>query len=159
MIGDIHGRADLLERLLAQLGDMPIIVVGDVCDRGPNTRGVVDLLISRGAIGVFGNHDIWFAAWAAGEGFDTLALGIGGTATLASYGVAVADAPSQGDSVPADHRDWLLALSVAIDQTVGTTRWWVVHAGIPSDTRSTELLSPRWSRRWPMSGRQTSFGA
>lgn len=87
VIGDIHGRRDLLDALLARLGDMPIICVGDVCDRGPDTRGVLDRLIERRALGVFGNHDLWLAAWASGEGFDRLALGIGGAATLASYGV------------------------------------------------------------------------
>ena len=133
VIGDIHGRRDLLDALLARLGDMPIICVGDVCDRGPDTRGVLDRLIERRALGVFGNHDLWLAAWAAGEGFDQLALGIGGAATLASYGVTPDEAPSRADAVPAAHRDWLLELAVTIDLTVGGTRWWIVHAGIPAD--------------------------
>jgi serine/threonine protein phosphatase 1 len=133
VIGDVHGRADLLDALLARLGDLPLVVVGDVGDRGPDTRGALDRLVARGAIGVLGNHDVWLAAWAAGEGFDPLALAIGGAATLASYGVAPADADRRGDAVPADHRDWLLGLPVALDLTVAGTRWWVVHAGIPAD--------------------------
>lgn len=133
VIGDIHGRADLLRALLDRLGDVPIIVVGDVCDRGPDTRGVVDLLIDRGAIGVFGNHDVWFAAWAAGEGFDRLALGIGGEATLRSYGVRAEEAHLRTDAVPEAHRNWLLELAVVIDLRVGGDRYWVIHAGIPSD--------------------------
>lgn len=137
VIGDIHGQRDLLDALLARLGDMPIISVGDVCDRGPDTRGVVDSLVARQALGVFGNHDLWLAAWAAGEGFDRLALGIGGAATLASYGVTPDQAPSRSGAVPAAHRDWLLGLAIAIDLTVAGTRWWVVHAGIPSDVEST----------------------
>ncbi len=132
VIGDIHGRLDLLDALLARIGTLPIVVVGDVCDRGPDTRGVIDRLVARGAIGVMGNHDLWLAAWAADEGYDRLALGIGGEATLASYGVAVEDA-GQPAQVPAPHRDWLLGLSVALDLTVCGTRWWVVHAGIPAD--------------------------
>lgn len=112
VIGDVHGQSELLRALLARLGNMPVIVVGDLCDRGPDTRGVIDQLIVRGAIGVFGNHDLWLAAWAAGEGFDSLALGIGGATTLASYGVTVADAPNRGDAVPEAHRRWLLELSV-----------------------------------------------
>ncbi len=132
VIGDIHGRLDLLDALLARLGDMPILSVGDFCDRGPDTRGVVGRLVERGALGVFGNHDVWLAAWAAGEGFDRLALGIGGAATLASYGVTPDEATSRSDAVPAVHRDWLLGLAVAIDLTVDGTRWWVVHAGIPA---------------------------
>ncbi len=133
VIGDIHGRADLLRKLLALLGDRPVVCVGDVCDRGPDTRGVLELLFARGAVGVFGNHDLWLAAWAAGEGFDRLALGIGGAATLASYGVRPDEADQRPDAVPAAHRDWLLELSVVIDLRVAGERFWVVHGGIPSD--------------------------
>lgn len=153
VIGDIHGRADLLDALLARLGDLPVIVLGDVCDRGPDTRAVLDRLVSRGAIGVFGNHDLWLAAWAAGEGFDRLALGIGGEATLRSYGVSAAEAPRRHDVVPAAHGDWLLGLSVAIDLQVGATKWWVVHAGIPNDFElpgaSLDEVVPRLARERP----------
>lgn len=133
VVGDVHGRSDLLRALLRQLGDVPLLVVGDVCDRGPDTRGVLDLLVDRGAIGTFGNHDVWFAAWAAGEGFDRLALGIGGEATLRSYGVSPGDADRRGDAVPEAHRSWLLDLAVVIDLTVAGDRFWIVHAGLPSD--------------------------
>jgi serine/threonine protein phosphatase 1 len=150
VIGDVHGQSELLRALLARLGNMPIIVVGDLCDRGPDTRGVIDQLIERGAIGVLGNHDLWLAAWAAGEGFDTLALGIGGATTLASYGVTVSDAPSRGDAVPEAHRRWLLELSVVLDLRVGHTKWWVIHGGIPSDTAfdgmTVEEVVPRLAR-------------
>jgi len=71
-------RADLLARLLPLLAHRPLLVTGDVGDRGPDTRGVIDALVSRGALGVLGNHDLWLAAGAAGEGFDRLALAPGG---------------------------------------------------------------------------------
>src|SRR5688572_21555139 len=71
VIGDIHGRADLLARLLEALpADMPILVTGDVGDRGPDTRGVLDLLLARGAEGTRGNHDEWLTTWALGGPFD-----------------------------------------------------------------------------------------
>jgi hypothetical protein len=41
----------------------------------------MDLVVSRNASGVLGNHDLWLATWAAGEGFDDAALGMGGYAT------------------------------------------------------------------------------
>ncbi|MBT3223513.1 MAG: fructose-bisphosphatase class III, partial [Proteobacteria bacterium] len=135
VIGDIHGSSALLKRLLTQLGNMPIIVTGDVGDRGPNTRGVVDLLRQRGAIGVAGNHDLWLMGWAAGEGLDALALSnaMGGRSTLASYGVTPEEARDNAEAVPALHRQWLLELHVVIDLGVGTERYWIVHGGIPSD--------------------------
>ena len=59
VIGDIHGRADKLASLLALIGDRPILTTGDHGDRGPDTRKVLDQLVSRRAHGVIGNHDLW----------------------------------------------------------------------------------------------------
>jgi diadenosine tetraphosphatase ApaH/serine/threonine PP2A family protein phosphatase len=53
-IGDIHGRADLLGLLLRAIEDdaatrsdlrMRLVTLGDYIDRGPDSRGVIDLLI------------------------------------------------------------------------------------------------------------------
>lgn len=47
VIGDVHGRLDLLEQLLAQIAEQPeyararIIFVGDLIDRGPDSAGVL----------------------------------------------------------------------------------------------------------------------
>lgn len=35
VIGDIHGRFDVLKKLLGKLGKMPLFFVGDLIDRGP----------------------------------------------------------------------------------------------------------------------------
>jgi len=100
-IGDIHGRADLLESLLLcidkDLKQHPVsqaveVFVGDYIDRGPDPAGVFDLLIERGqarrTVCLKGNHEVFlieflknpriFRAWAQN----------GGLATLASYGLA-----------------------------------------------------------------------
>ncbi|MCA9494453.1 MAG: metallophosphoesterase [Myxococcales bacterium] len=129
IVGDIHGRWDLLEALLARLGDVPLVTVGDVGDRGLDTRGALDLLVERGALGVLGNHDLWLAAWAAGEGLAPLP---GSTPTLHSYGVSPVGAERRGGSVHPAHRDWLLGLPVALDLQVAGEPWWVVHAGVPA---------------------------
>ena len=135
VLGDIHGRLDLLVRLLPLLGRRRLLVVGDVGDRGPDTRGVLDLLAERRALGVMGNHDLWLAAWAAGEGFDRLALSphMGGIATLASYGLRPDQAEGGAGVVPAAHRDWLLRLHVAIELEVDGQRYWLTHGGVPND--------------------------
>lgn len=138
VIGDIHGRADLLAALLDRLPpDLPILVVGDLCDRGPDTKGVLDLLVARGARGVVGNHDEWLRQWARGDGLDRMALSpmMSGRATLKSYGVTgESDEEIGAESwrVPVDHRDFLNGLAIAIDLDVGGVRYWVVHAGVPS---------------------------
>src|SRR5437868_9177377 len=71
VIGDVHGRIDLLDDLLARIdidqrrrpGPRPVhIFLGDYIDRGPGSREVLDLLMTRRADGaemVFlkGNHE------------------------------------------------------------------------------------------------------
>ena len=69
-IGDIHGRADLLESLLLQIDEdcglypsrRPIVVfIGDYIDRGPASREVLDLLLgyerTKETIFLRGNHE------------------------------------------------------------------------------------------------------
>ncbi len=76
-IGDIHGHLDKLEeahRLIAadraETGDAeaPVVHIGDLVDRGPDSRGVVEFLMrgmSAGApwIALKGNHDRMFVSF------------------------------------------------------------------------------------------------
>ena len=138
VLGDIHGRSDLLRRLLAELGDMPVLSVGDVVDRGPDSKGCVELLIERGAVGVMGNHEEWVRSWLGGRGFDDFALSraMGGAATLDSYGVPERSARAiegAAGRVPPSHRAWFASLAETIDLGVGGRRYWVTHAA-PEDT-------------------------
>ncbi len=147
VIGDVHGQSDLLRRLLARLpADMPVISMGDVGDRGPDTRGVVDQLLARRALGVRGNHEEWVLQWISGGGFDSFALhpGMGGVATLASYGITSRDPrtiAAQRDRVPDAHRAWFLGLPLVLDLTVCGVPYWLVHAGIPSTEALPHSLS------------------
>jgi serine/threonine protein phosphatase 1 len=138
VIGDIHGRVDLLDALLRELPrEAAIVVVGDLCDRGPSTREVIARLIDRGATGARGNHDEWFTVWAQGRGFDRAALGFGGEATLTSYGSVgkgQREIDAEGALVPREHLTFLESLTHAVDLRVGDERYWVIHAGIPSTT-------------------------
>ena len=103
-IGDVHGHADRLAALLGAIdaeldADPPaahrIVALGDYCDRGPDTRGVLDQLIARSAadpdtICILGNHDQLMLdmltdpheaapSWLTWGGIQTLAAyGIGG---------------------------------------------------------------------------------
>lgn len=146
VIGDIHGDLVLLDRLLARLGDMPVLFAGDVCDRGSDTRGVVERLISQKCMGIRGNHEDWVRAWLGGDGFDRFALHpmMGGEHTLRSYGVegrTTGEVNRQRSRVPAHHAAFFLDLPVVIDLTVGDEAYWLVHAGVPC----TEVI-----RRMPM---------
>jgi len=69
-IGDVHGRADLLERMLDQIqtdadqraAEYRIIFLGDIIDRGPDSRRAMDLVhatlnASPDSRLILGNHE------------------------------------------------------------------------------------------------------
>lgn len=90
VIGDIHGESEQLERLLEKIGpDRDVYHVGDLIDRGPDSRGVIQICIDRGIQGVLGNHELWLHRFANMGVFDDMALSriMGGKATLLSYKV------------------------------------------------------------------------
>jgi serine/threonine protein phosphatase 1 len=137
VIGDIHGQAEMLGRLLRRLpASMPVLLTGDLGDRGPDTRGVLDQLVARDARGVCGNHDIWLRDWANGRGFKPAVLHpvMGGRATLRSYGAkgpTLEQVIAQGALVPRTHAALLDAMPVAAGLTVLGTEYWMAHAGVP----------------------------
>jgi diadenosine tetraphosphatase ApaH/serine/threonine PP2A family protein phosphatase len=100
-VGDIHGRLDLLNRLLSQIAEdiaqfptsRPIYVfLGDYIDRGSSSRETIDRLIEHGAahesIFLKGNHELIATACLSDRGKIDQWLRLGGMETLASYGVA-----------------------------------------------------------------------
>ncbi|MGO7964702.1 metallophosphoesterase [Rhizobium ruizarguesonis] len=65
-IGDIHGRADLLERLLTHINanhsDTRIVFLGDIIDRGPDSKDCLNMVGSeldrnRSSKLIMGNHE------------------------------------------------------------------------------------------------------
>lgn len=100
-VGDIHGRLDLLDTLLARLEEddaargparTELIFLGDLVDRGPNSAGVVERLMALGATGrvrfLMGNHEEVLLRAVEGD-LKALRflLRIGGRETLFSYGI------------------------------------------------------------------------
>src|SRR5712671_2766600 len=73
VIGDIHGRADLLDRMVVaitrDLEAHPVeaaltVTLGDYIDRGPDSRGVLDRLVRNpfptSLVALKGNHEALF---------------------------------------------------------------------------------------------------
>lgn len=100
-IGDVHGRADLLEALLASLqedarafaGSITLIMIGDYIDRGPQSAEVVDILLRGLPAGwktVFlrGNHEHAMLEFLKDPRGMPMWLAWGGVQALESYGVA-----------------------------------------------------------------------
>jgi putative phosphoesterase len=60
LLADIHGNVDALRAVLADIdkrGADQFLVMGDIVLLGPDPREVVELLMARDAIGIYGNID------------------------------------------------------------------------------------------------------
>lgn len=151
VIGDVHGHLDQLkaahERIFRDGGRDAIIAhVGDLIDRGPDSRGVVDHLMRGQALGrrwivTRGNHDRflpqyvlqpdWVDPGLGSKLHWTLHSGLGAPETLQSYGVDPALPPAAmlaqaKRAVPADHVTYLASLPLYFLHPLAL----VVHAGI-----------------------------
>ena len=106
-IGDIHGCSAALRTLLDAISpdsQDTIVTLGDYIDRGPNSRGVLDLLIDLACgcmlVPLLGNHEEMLFAALEGRSDLEFWLRFGGNKTLESYGV---DGPK---AIPWRHLDF-----------------------------------------------------
>ena len=150
-IGDIHGRNDLLQKLLGKIeadiasrkqGENLIVFLGDLIDRGPDSAGVVEFLRNyrpRDAVTVFlgGNHEEVMLRILAGEKGRLLAdwLKFGGAECLASYGLDPMALAAESEvsalkaikaAIPQAHADFLASFA----DTFRFGDYLFVHAGI-----------------------------
>jgi serine/threonine protein phosphatase 1 len=167
-IGDVHGRLDLLDQLLAQIQrdliDRParkvlLVFLGDLIDRGPSSGQVVERLRTYRADGVrtvflLGNHEEVLLRILDGDtSLVPTWLQFGGMQCLQSYGVdlrQVRNAPAEEVvtivrvAIPQSHNDFL-------NSFVDTCRfgdYLFVHAGVrPGVTIEEQLQADlRWIR-------------
>ncbi|MBS0384893.1 MAG: serine/threonine protein phosphatase [Proteobacteria bacterium] len=167
-IGDVHGEKAKLDDLLAQIAsdvggaDHRIVFIGDLIDRGAESRTVVETAMRRnaqeGAIVIRGNHEeLMLHAY---ERDETIGLYHGamngGDETIASYKAVNGSADHWRDAIDAAHVNWMRNLpTMHRDQERGLV---FVHGGIdpkafPNDsdelrmwTRSERFFK---SSRWP----------
>ena len=148
-VGDIHGRADLLEQVFARidadLGAHPAaaalqIFLGDYIDRGPRSADVIAQLIQRTrthrAICLKGNHEIYIPEFLHNPAILKPWAQYGGLTTLLSYGLKPSLNPDEkeqtelaeefGRVLPESHRQFLDTLPLSF--TCGD--FFFVHAGI-----------------------------
>lgn len=165
-IGDIHGRLDLFERLIAAVdaddeargpADTTVILLGDLIDRGPASSGVIDAARAwadrRKVRMLKGNHEEMFL-----DSFSSLEtlrhfLRHGGKETLLSYPIEPAVYQQLAlealqarlpEIVPPEH----VALLDAMEDHILVGDYLFVHAGIrpgvPLERQSRSDL--RWIR-------------
>lgn len=167
-VGDVHGRLDLLRGLIREIerdnaarppARTYLVFLGDLIDRGPDSKGVIDYLLGPGLdfarpIFLKGNHEEFLLRVLDGEEDAVLDwLTYGGFECAESYGVSrgstlnstpAAIVKRLREAVPAAHRAFL-------DRMADTFRfgdYLFVHAGIrpglPVDEQSPKDL--RWIR-------------
>jgi len=175
-IGDIHGRADLLEVLFDKIAiaerERPkarshMVFLGDYIDRGPDSHGVIELLLHglpAGLAGDFllGNHEQMMLDALADE--DALGLWIanGGAVALQSYARA---ARASGDRreewvalrelVPPEHLDFLERLQFYVEYGGYCFTHAGLRPGVPLDRQDPHDLV--WIRK-PFLDHKGSFG-
>lgn len=150
-LGDVHGERRLLEALLsdiaedarAQEGASPVaVLLGDYVDRGPDSRGVVDLLVRNPLPGftmrcLKGNHEEAMLGFIEDPAAAVDWLRFGGAETLGSYGVRASVAAADADRcrvlrdllaarIPDEHLRFLQGL----ESCVVYGDYAFVHAGI-----------------------------
>lgn len=133
-IGDIHGRLDLLKRLLDTIekdiaetscAEHSVIFLGDYIDRGPHSKGVIEHLASLSIKGatcryLMGNHESFMINLMVNGGDVDIWFHNGGWETLASYGIDISPRDSAFDgsrigatlveAVPEHHKQFLESL-------------------------------------------------
>ena len=111
VIGDIHGcsqaLADLLKIMEPIDADDTIVFIGDYIDRGPDSKGVVEIILNlrkkhNRIITLMGNHEFMFVNALKNIGVTDF-LAIGGDATLSSYGIPLDSLQDIGTKIPREH--------------------------------------------------------
>ena len=148
-IGDIHGRVNLLERILSRidvdLASHPArsgirVFLGDYIDRGPASRQVIDRLVTRDrscrSVFLKGNHELYLTQFLGNPAILGDWQHYGGLETLMSYGITPsinADAATQAQlaaaldrALPGSHRRFIGMLKSSF--TCGD--FFFVHAGV-----------------------------
>ncbi len=149
-IGDIHGRLDLLGKLIAlieadnqarDVAETRIIFLGDLVDRGPESRGVVECVMqlvggSDQVTCLKGNHEeLLIRSWEGDRRTAAVFNRNGGRETMLSYGVNPEEYDSGdlgdlvdlvGSHVPPNH----IAFLDGLPEWVQAGDYLFVHAGI-----------------------------
>ena len=175
-VGDIHGRADLLAQLLEMIAQddasrahatSRLVFLGDYIDRGPDSHGVVEILLHGLPEGwqcdfLMGNHERMMMDALADVEALPLWIANGGAAAVKSYvraartaGEDRADWGDLADLLPPEHRRFFDDLRLSVEQG----DFLFVHAGVRPGI-ALERQDPHdlvWIRR-PFLDHQGSFG-
>jgi serine/threonine protein phosphatase 1 len=162
VIGDIHGRLDLLDRAIAAIqrdvaehgSGALTVTLGDYIDRGPASRGVLDRLAANPFptpyVALKGNHEALLEAFLADPTVGMHWRRLGGLETLHAYGVPVSGlmvgknyeeaADRLRAALPPEHTSFLQSLKTSLSHG----KYFLCHAGVrpgvPLEQQSEEDL-------------------
>ncbi|MGA2999852.1 metallophosphoesterase family protein [Bradyrhizobium sp.] len=149
-IGDIHGRLDLLDSVLARIDKdtdvhPPVsnavrIFLGDYIDRGPDSKRVLDRLVNHcvthPTVCLMGNHEAFLRQFLINPDVLTVWRNCGGLDTLLSFGLSPKIETNAQDQrelaseldriLPSSHREFLGGLK----QYFICGDFFFVHAGV-----------------------------
>ena len=147
VIGDIHGCSMALAKLLKKIkplakGDK-VIFIGDYIDRGPDSKGVIEIILQLRAeharvLALMGNHEWMLLNALRGIGKKEF-LSIGGDATLKSYGIPTGSINNLAALIPRSHLDFFLELLPYWQDE----NYIYVHAGLQPGVHLSQQ-SPDW---------------
>ena len=147
VIGDVHGQADKLRVILQKLARVPgignrwIVFIGDLVDRGPDSKTVIDMYCELAAqhsrvTWVCGNHELamagsigliqvpdfvdWPSRWLPHYDSDK---------TFASYGVEHGDLKGLREALPEEHARLMSDLPWSVEHA----KYLFVHAGLDNN--------------------------
>jgi serine/threonine protein phosphatase 1 len=148
VIGDVHGRLDLLERAIRAIdcdvaergGTALTVTLGDYIDRGPQSREVIERLavnpFPTPYVALKGNHEALLEAFLADPTVGSHWLRLGGLETIVSFGVPVRQimlgrnyeeaAARLREALTPQHLDFLASLKTS----VMVSRYFMCHAGV-----------------------------
>ncbi len=149
-IGDIHGCPDALAALIDAVApgrDDTVVTLGDYIDRGPNSRGALDRLITLAGrcrlVPLLGNHEEALLDALRDKDAQRRWLGLGGADTLRSYGLAPGGPRrALADWLPRPHRDFIAGCRGYHE----TNTHLFVHAGFVPEQPLAE--QPALALRW-----------
>jgi serine/threonine protein phosphatase 1 len=154
VVGDIHGRSDLLYNLLRKIAfnaarlppteQRELIFLGDYIDRGPDSKGVLNLVLSTIAEHDFwrvtalkGNHEAALLQFLEDPGLWPTWSEFGARETLTSYGVTPPDRQAGEADWKRASRELAAAMPIAHRTFLERLELWAergdylcVHAGV-----------------------------
>jgi serine/threonine protein phosphatase 1 len=143
-IGDIHGCAKALRALVEVVrpqSDDTLITLGDCVDRGPDSRQVIDELLSLRdrcrLVPLLGNHEELMLNFLDGKPQPDNWLDVGGVATVRSY-----SKKSDPDDIAPEHVDYIRTWGDFYE----TNSHFFVHASYEPEQRlaNQQTLTLRW---------------